>query len=51
MKTEVAINVDILTWVITRVGYELQVIVEKVPIDGKWLSGEKNPTVIQLEDF
>lgn len=28
MKTEVTINADILTWAITRAGYELQEIVE-----------------------
>ncbi len=51
MKTEVTINADILTWAITRAGYELHEMMDKVPNVRKWLSGEKKPTVKQLEEF
>lgn len=51
MRTEVNINTNILTWAITRAGYDLQEFTLKVPNVQKWLDGDKNPTVKQLEDF
>ncbi len=40
-----------ITWAINRAGYELQEFTTRVPNVTKWLNGEKNPTVKQLEDF
>jgi len=40
-----------LTWAITRAGYELQTFNDKYPNLRKWLEGDKKPTVRQLEDF
>lgn len=51
MRTEININAGILTWAITRAGYDLHEFTLKVPNVQKWLDGEKNPTVKQLEDF
>jgi Zn-dependent peptidase ImmA (M78 family) len=51
MRTEVNINTNILTWAITRAGYELQEFLAKVPVVQKWIQGEKKPTVKQLEKF
>ena len=51
MRTEVTINVDILTWAIARAGFDLHDFAQKVPSTMDWLSGEKKPTVKQLEDF
>lgn len=51
MRTEVNINTNVLTWAITRAGYDLHEFTLRVPNVQKWLDGEKNPTVKQLEDF
>lgn len=51
MKTEVNINADILTWAITRAGFELQEFTAKMPKVSAWIEGTKKPTVKQLEDF
>ncbi len=51
MSQEVNINVDILTWAITRAGYQLHEFTEKVPKVREWIEGKKNPTVKQLEKF
>lgn len=51
MRTEVNIKANIITWAITRAGYELQEFTRKVPIVQKWIQGEKKPTVKQLESF
>lgn len=51
MRTEVNINTNMLTWAITRAGYDLHEFTLRVPNVQKWLDGEKNPTVKQLEDF
>ena len=40
-----------LTWAVARAGYDLVEFSEKVPNLKKWLKGEKNPTVKQLEAF
>lgn len=51
MSSEVNINSDILTWAIARAGYKLSEFALKIPKVEQWISGEKNPTVKQLEDF
>lgn len=51
MRTEVNINVNILTWAITRAGYELQEFTTKLPKVHDWIEGTRKPTVKQLEDF
>ncbi len=40
-----------LTWAISRAGFDLHEFTLRVPNVQKWLDGEKNPTVKQLEDF
>lgn len=51
MRTEVDVNANMLTWAIDRAGYELHEFTEKMPRITYWLSGEKKPTVKQLEAF
>jgi Zn-dependent peptidase ImmA (M78 family) len=51
MRTEVDIKRKILTWAITRAGYNLNDFTTKVPNIQQWLEGTKKPTVKQLEDF
>ncbi len=51
MRTEVDVNANMLTWAIDRAGYELHEFTEKMPKITAWLSGEKKPTVKQLEVF
>ncbi len=51
MRTEVNINANMLTWAITRAGFDLHEFAAKVPNLLEWISGNKKPTVKQLEDF
>jgi Zn-dependent peptidase ImmA (M78 family) len=51
VRTEVNINVDILTWAITRAGFDFQEFTDKAPITLDWVNGDKKPTIKQLEDF
>jgi Zn-dependent peptidase ImmA (M78 family) len=51
MRTEVTINPNMLTWAISRAGYELQDFLTKFPNVENWLYNIKNPTVKQLEKF
>lgn len=51
MRTEVNINVDMLSWAIARAGFDLHEFTVKVPKVLAWLQGEKKPTLKQLEDF
>lgn len=51
MRSEVNVDVNMLTWAIARAGYELQTFIQKFPNVKQWLEGEKKPTVKQLEDF
>lgn len=51
MKSELNINSNILIWAIDRAGSNIDEIAEKFPSFGKWLSGEKTPTLKQLKDF
>lgn len=51
MSTRVTVNNEMLTWAIARAGYDLPAFTEKFPPVQKWLDGEKEPTVKQLETF
>lgn len=51
MRNEVNINADMLTWAITRAGYELHEFTTKIPRVIDWIEGTKKPTVKQLEAF
>lgn len=51
MAVNVSVNNDILTWAIARAGYELPDFAEKYPRISDWLSGAKQPTVKQLQEF
>jgi Zn-dependent peptidase ImmA (M78 family) len=51
MRTEVNINVNMLTWAIARAGYDLHEFANKVPNIIDWVNENKKPTVKQLEDF
>ena len=51
MKSEVNVNVNILTWAIERAGFELLEFTKKMPRVSEWISGDKNPTIKQLEKF
>tara|TARA_R110000751_G_scaffold12457_4_gene42772 strand:+ start:94 stop:1221 length:1128 start_codon:yes stop_codon:yes gene_type:complete len=51
MKTEINVDSNMLAWAVSRAGYDLAEFTEKVPNLEKWLSGEKKPTVKQLEAF
>lgn len=45
------VDANMLTWAVSRAGYDLEVFTEKVPNFEKWINGEKKPTVKQLEAF
>lgn len=51
MKTEVDINANMITWAISRAGYELQEFADRSPNVLEWINRTKKPTVKQLEDF
>lgn len=51
MKTEIEINNNILTWAVERAGLNFEEISLKIPYFSSWLTGEKKPTVKQLEKF
>lgn len=51
MPTRISIPPHILTWAIDRAGYDLAEFEIRVPNVKSWLSGKKDPTVKQLEDF
>ena len=51
MRTEVNVHANMLTWAITRAGYELHEFSAKVPKVLEWIEGTKKPTVKQLETF
>lgn len=51
MPTRISIPPQILTWAIDRAGYDLAEFEIRVPNVKNWLSGKKEPTVKQLEDF
>ena len=47
----VNIKPDMLTWAITRAGFDVDAYLEKNPQVKTWIDGEKKPTVRQLEIF
>ncbi|MBD0851965.1 ImmA/IrrE family metallo-endopeptidase [Maribacter arenosus] len=51
MRTEINIDANMLTWAVSRAGFDLAEFTEKVPNLEKWINGEKKPTVKQLEAF
>jgi len=51
MKQFVSINPEMLRWAISRAGFTVEEMTEKVPLLAVWLDGTKQPTVKQLEDF
>ena len=51
MNASINVNSNILTWAINRAGFDVLTFTEKHPRVKKWLEGEKEPTVKQLEDF
>jgi Zn-dependent peptidase ImmA (M78 family) len=51
MNASINVNSNILIWAITRAGFDVIKFTEKYPRVKKWLEGEKEPTVKQLEDF
>ncbi len=51
MINEVNVNNNILTWAISRAGYDVAAFAKKFPKILDWLEGEKKPSVKQLEEF
>jgi len=51
MKTEIDVNPHMISWAITRAGFQLQDFLNDHPNVLKWLEKIKSPTVKQLEDF
>lgn len=51
MRNEVSVSNNMLTWAITRAGYDIPTFAAKFPKILEWLKGNKKPTVKQLEDF
>lgn len=51
MKFEVDINNNLLIWAIERAGINIDEVSRTIPSFSSWLSGEKKPTVKQLEKF
>ncbi len=51
MRNDVNVNNSILSWAITRAGYDVLTFSEKFPAILDWLEGQKKPTVKQLEEF
>jgi Zn-dependent peptidase ImmA (M78 family) len=49
MAQEINFNIDIVTWAITRAGFEIHDFLEKFPKVKEWLERKKYPTVKQLE--
>lgn len=45
------INTKLIEWAITRAGYSLDDFFKKNPNVKEWTTGDKNPTIKQLEDF
>lgn len=51
MLNYIDINADILSWAITRAGHDVSEFLEAHPKVEAWYSGEKKPTVKQLQNF
>jgi hypothetical protein len=51
MRPDVDIHANMITWAITRAGYELREFTANAPRVQEWINGTKKPTVKQLETF
>jgi Zn-dependent peptidase ImmA (M78 family) len=51
MRTEVNININMLSWAITRAGFDMHEFTKRVPNVIEWIDGQKKPTIKQLEEF
>jgi Zn-dependent peptidase ImmA (M78 family) len=51
MKTEITINPTLITWAITRAGFDVDKFLDNNPAIQKWIEEVKKPTVKQLENF
>ncbi len=51
MAVRVNVNENMLTWAITRAGFDISDFIETYPNAQSWIEGTKQPTVKQLEDF
>lgn len=51
MRTEVAVNPTLITWAITRAGFDMEQFLDKNPDIQKWIEDIKRPTVKKLEAF
>ncbi|MFO7790609.1 MAG: ImmA/IrrE family metallo-endopeptidase [Bacteroidales bacterium] len=51
MRNEVDINTNMISWAISRAGYNLHEFTQKLPLVNDWIDGSKKPTVKQLENF
>ncbi len=51
MKTGITINPILITWAITRAGFDLNTFLDNNPTIQKWIDNVKKPTVKQLENF
>ncbi len=51
MRTQINIKPDVITWAITRAGYNLPEFAAKFPQVLDWLEEKKKPTVKQLQTF
>lgn len=51
MKTEITINPTLITWAITRAGFDVDKFLDNNPTIQKWIEEVKKPTIKQLENF
>ena len=51
VKVNVEIKPSLIEWAIRRAGHPVPTFVDEHPVIGQWISGEKVPTVNQLEAF
>jgi Zn-dependent peptidase ImmA (M78 family) len=51
MTTRVSINTEIITWAISRAGFQFNQFTEKHPHVLAWLDGPKEPTIKQAQKF
>jgi Zn-dependent peptidase ImmA (M78 family) len=51
MSTSLSVNPQLISWAIARAGFDMERFAEENPRVQAWLTGEKQPTRAQLEDF
>ena len=51
MTVRIPVKQNVLTWAIERAGYAVEPFLAEVPQAAKWVQGEKEPTLKQLENF